>query len=36
MLFSEIRNLIVLGAVHLASDGEYEIVQRIKHVLRRR
>ena len=24
MLFSEICNLIVLGAVHSASDGEYE------------
>ena len=36
MLFSEICNLIVLGAVHPASDGEYEKVQRVRHVLRRR
>ena len=35
MLFSEICNLIVLGAVHPASDGEYEKVQRVRHVLRR-
>ena len=33
MLFSEICKLIVLGAVHPASDGEYEKVQRIRHVL---
>ena len=33
MLFSEICNLIVLGAVHPASDGEYEKVQRVRHVL---
>ena len=32
-LFSEICKLIVLGAVHPASDGEYEKVQRIRHVL---
>ena len=36
MLFSEICNLIVLGAVHPASDGKYEKVQRVSHVLRRR
>ena len=36
MLFSEICNLIVLGAVHPASDGEYEKVRRVRHVLRRR
>ena len=36
MLFSEICNLIVLGEVHPASDGEYEKVQRVRHVLRRR
>ena len=36
MLFSEICNLIVLGVVHPASDGEYEKVQRVRHVLRRR
>ena len=35
MLFSEICNLIVLGVVHPASDGEYEKVQRVRHVLRR-
>ena len=36
MFFSEICKLIVLGAVHPASDGEYEKVQRVRHVLRRR
>ena len=36
LLFSEIRDLIVWGAVHPASDGEYENVQRVRHVLRRR
>ena len=36
MLFSEICNLIVLGVVHPARDGEYEKVQRVRHVLRRR
>ena len=36
MFFSEICKLIVLGAVHRASDGEYEKVQRVRHVLRRR
>ena len=48
MLFSEIctpvalrapsvpADLIVLGAVHPASDGEYEKVQRVRYVLRRR
>ena len=36
MLFSEICNLIVLGAVHPATEGEYEKVQRVRHVLRRR
>ena len=36
MLFSEICNLIVLGAVHPGSDSEYEKVQRVRHVLRRR
>ena len=36
MLFSEICNLIVLGVVHPASDGKYEKVQRVRHVLRRR
>ena len=34
MFFSEICKLIVLGAVHPASDGEYEKVQRVRHVLR--
>ena len=36
MLFSEICNLIVSGADHPARDGEYEKVQRVRHVLRRR
>ncbi len=36
MLFSEIGNLIVLGVVHPANDGEYEKVQRVRRVLRRR
>ena len=36
MLFSEICNLIVSGADYPARDGEYEKVQRVRHVLRRR
>ena len=36
LLFSEIRDLIVWGAVHPASDGEYENVLRVRPVLRRR
>ena len=36
MFFLEICKLIVLGAVHPASNGEYEKVQRVRHVLRRR
>ena len=36
LLFLEIRDLIFWGAVHPASDGEYEEVQRVRHVLRRR
>ena len=36
LLFSEIRDLIFWGAVHPASDGEYEKVQRVRHIPRRR